>query len=225
MIDISSGTYLHGEKNVANEMNSTYNTKIPRPSFATHHFYFHGTMQEIIPGVYLGPFTSAHKNCLVEKKLYCLCSSTIRSTFIKPQIMDPAFAYLTLDIADDVTENIIRFFPKVRQFIDEALSNNCKVLVHGNSGNSRSATLVLAYIMEKYGLTCSEALHYVKEKRASVDPNEGFRAQLIEYEPIYKARQPWPMADHQQINDRSENVNSSLKQLITTSSRDLQVQI
>lgn len=52
------------------------------------------------------------------------------------------------------TENIIRFFPKVRQFIDDALGKNRKVLIHGNNGISRSATLVLAYIMEKFGLTC-----------------------------------------------------------------------
>lgn len=35
----------------------------------------------------------------------------------------------------------------------------------------------------------SEALQFVKQKRASVNPNEGFQAQLKEYEPIYKARQ------------------------------------
>lgn len=35
----------------------------------------------------------------------------------------------------------------------------------------------------------SEALNFVRQKRATVNPNEGFQAQLIEYEPIYKARQ------------------------------------
>ncbi|KAJ8927968.1 hypothetical protein NQ314_019493 [Rhamnusium bicolor] len=148
-------------------------------------------MQEIIPGVFLGPFTSAQKHCLLENGIkYIICvRQDVEAHFIKPQISDPSFTYLTLDIADNVTENIIRFFPKVRQFIDEALGNNCKILVHGNNGNSRSATLVLAYIMEKFGLSSSEALQFVKEKRSSVNPNEGFRAQLIEYEPIYKARQ------------------------------------
>ncbi|XP_023022259.1 serine/threonine/tyrosine-interacting protein [Leptinotarsa decemlineata] len=191
MIDITPGNFLQGEKNVGSDTNPSFNSRSPYPSHKSHHIYFHGTMQEIIPGVYLGPFTSAYRNCLLENGInYVVCvRQQFEAHFIKPQVADPAFAYLTLDIADNVTENIIRFFPKVRQFIDEALSNNCKVLVHGNAGNSRSATLVLAYIMEKYGLTCGEALHYVKEKRASVDPNEGFRAQLIEYEPIYKARQ------------------------------------
>lgn len=73
--------------------------------------------------------------------------------FIKPQINDPSFTYLTLDIADHETENILRFFSKVYNFIEEALSKNFKVLVHGNSGNSRSATLIVAYMMEKFRLT------------------------------------------------------------------------
>lgn len=34
-----------------------------------------------------------------------------------------------------------------------------------------------------------EAYSYVKERRACIKPNEGFVAQLAEYEPIYRARQ------------------------------------
>lgn len=34
-----------------------------------------------------------------------------------------------------------------------------------------------------------EAYKFVKGKRASISPNEGFVAQLTEYEPIYRARQ------------------------------------
>lgn len=113
------------------------------------------TMQEIVPGVFLGPYSAAQRNSLLENGITCIVCvrQEYEAHFIKPQINDPSFAYLILDIADNVTENIIRFFPKVRQFIDEALANNRKVLVHGNNGNSRSATLVLAYIMEKFGLT------------------------------------------------------------------------
>ncbi|XP_060531266.1 serine/threonine/tyrosine-interacting protein-like [Cylas formicarius] len=157
-------------------------------------FFFNASMQEIVPGVYLGNYFSAQMHCLgnlFENGVrYIICvRQDVEAHFIKPQVSDPTFTYMTLEIADSHTENIIRFFPKVKEFIDEALSKNFKVLVHGNQGNSRSATLVMAYIMEKYHLSTLEALQFVKQKRASVNPNEGFRAQLIEYEPIYKARQ------------------------------------
>lgn len=58
-----------------------------------------------------------------------------------------------MNIADTATENIIQHFHKVRTFIDEALNSGGRVLVHGNAGISRSAALVLAFLMEKYGLS------------------------------------------------------------------------
>lgn len=131
-------------------------------TFNSLQFFIPKTMHEIIPGVYLGPYSAAQRSSLIENDITCIVCvrQEYEANFITPHISDPTFAYLLLDIADNVTENIIRFFPKVRQFIDEALSNNRKVLVHGNTGNSRSATLVLAYIMEKFGLTS----RYVRNK-------------------------------------------------------------
>lgn len=67
-------------------------------------------------------------------------------------IYNCVFRYLVLDIADNNTENIIRHFSTVSLFIEEAISSGGKCLVHGNAGISRSAALVMAYIMQKYGL-------------------------------------------------------------------------
>lgn len=141
------------------DMTSVYNNIPIYPSTAGWNYNMRRNMQEIIPGVFLGPYSAAQKNCrslLLDKGIsYIICVRQDKEAhFIKPQFNDPNFTYLTLDIADIATENIIRFFPKVRQFIDEALARNAKVLVHGNNGISRSATLVLAYVMEKFGLTC-----------------------------------------------------------------------
>lgn len=116
-------------------------------------------MQEIIPGVFLGPYSAAFRNNIATLRnhgiSHIICvRQDIEKTHIKPQIHDLKITYLTLNIADNVTENIIRFFPIVRQFVDEALQCNGKVLIHGCNGISRSATLVLAYVMEKYGLSC-----------------------------------------------------------------------
>lgn len=141
------------------DMSSIYNNIPVYPSNAGWNYSMRRNMQEIIPGVFLGPYSAAQKNCrstLLDNGItYIVCVRQEKEAhFIKPQFNDPAFTYLTLEIADAATENIIKFFPQVRQFIDEALSKNVKVLIHGNNGISRSATLVLAYIMEKFGLTC-----------------------------------------------------------------------
>lgn len=59
-----------------------------------------------------------------------------------------------------------------------------------------SAALVIAYLMETYGLTYTHAYSYVQKKRFCVNPNEGFVRQLIEYEPIYIAKHQFNMSNH-----------------------------
>ncbi|PNF41472.1 Serine/threonine/tyrosine-interacting protein [Cryptotermes secundus] len=150
------------------------------------------TMQEIVPGLFLGPYSAAMKSKLDHlmhhgiTHIVCV-RQDIEAHFIRPNFPE-RFEYLVLDIADNVTENIIQHFPKVRQFVDESLSNGGKTLIHGNAGISRSAALVLAYIMEKYGLSCKDAFSMVQQRRFCINPNEGFMAQLTEFEPIYKAQ-------------------------------------
>lgn len=88
----------------------------------------------------------------------------------------------------------------MKDFIDECLSNNGKVLVHGGAGISRSAALVIAYLMDVTGCSSTEAIKFVQKKRFCIFPNEGFRQQLAEYEPIMQAR-------------RSMTLNASGKQV------------
>ena len=52
-----------------------------------------------------------------------------------------------------------------------------KVLVHCTVGVSRSATLVLAYLMIRQNLTLVEAIKTVKDHRGVI-PNRGFLRQL-----------------------------------------------
>lgn len=149
-------------------------------------------MQEIIPGLYLGPYSAAMKTkCehLLEHHItHIVCiRQQLEAHFIRPNFPH-LFKYLVLDIADCLSESIIQHFPKVRQFLDECFTSGGKALVHGNSGISRSSALVIAYIMEKYGLTYREAFRLVQRRRFCISPNERFAQQLKEYEPIYRAR-------------------------------------
>ncbi|XP_070542299.1 serine/threonine/tyrosine-interacting protein B-like [Ptychodera flava] len=149
-------------------------------------------MQEVLPGLFLGPYAAAMKskkqllmNCNISH-IVCIRQS-IEANFIKPNFPED-FRYLVLDVADRPTENIIRHFVIAKEFIDDCLSQGGKVLVHGNAGISRSAALVVAYVMETFGLTYKEAFRYVQQRRFCINPNEGFAHQLTEYEAIYQAR-------------------------------------
>ncbi|KAL4630379.1 serine/threonine/tyrosine-interacting protein-like [Arapaima gigas] len=149
-------------------------------------------MQEILPGLFLGPYSAAMKSKLhvLEKRgithIVCI-RQDIEANFIKPNFPEE-FRYLVLDIADNPVENIIRFFPVTKEFIDGSLHNGGKVLVHGNAGISRSAALVIAYLMETFGVKYREAFSHVQERRFCINPNVGFVHQLQEYEAIYLAR-------------------------------------
>ncbi|KAL5009119.1 hypothetical protein ScPMuIL_014700 [Solemya velum] len=149
-------------------------------------------MQEIVPGLYLGPYAAAMKckfNILKGFGItHIVCvRQNVEAHFVRPNF--PAFfRYLVLDVADSVTENIIQFFPKVRIFLEECLISGGRVLVHGNAGISRSAALVIGFLMETYGLSYKDAFLYVQQRRFCINPNEGFARQLMEYEPIYRAK-------------------------------------
>lgn len=52
------------------------------------------------------------------------------------------------------------------------------VMVHCKLGMSRSATIVVAYLMATRGMSLNTALNFAKERRIVVHPNRGFMEQL-----------------------------------------------
>ena len=71
-------------------------------------------------------------------------------------------------------ENLLLHFPTGIKFVDQAMEQKQKILVHCMAGQSRSASMVLAYLITKQGMTLSDALMAVRQKRPSVMPNPGF---------------------------------------------------
>ncbi|CAB3373473.1 Hypothetical predicted protein [Cloeon dipterum] len=85
-----------------------------------------------------------------------------------------------IQVTDNEKEALILHFDDGVNFISQAMESGV-VLVHCYYGVSRSATLVLAYIMKKYGIDFDEAMERILEKRRFVRPNPGFEAQLRLY--------------------------------------------
>jgi atypical dual specificity phosphatase len=57
-----------------------------------------------------------------------------------------------------------------------------RVLVHCFAGMSRSATIVIAYLLATTPMTVGEATEFVRSKRSVIRPNYGFIEQLEQYE-------------------------------------------
>ena len=87
-----------------------------------------------------------------------------------------------ISISDIAIENIIKYFGKCINFID----GEEKILVHCMAGASRSASVVIAYLMWKEKKSFQEALDFVITKRYFVNPNPGFKDQLKIFEKLLK---------------------------------------
>jgi protein-tyrosine phosphatase len=84
----------------------------------------------------------------------------------------------TYDVADVCSQNMSTLFPELFRIIDSSPT----VLVHCGMGISRSATVVLAYLMYSKKMYLDDATKYVLPLRPCVFPNDGFIVQLINYE-------------------------------------------
>ncbi|XP_064640850.1 dual specificity protein phosphatase 3-like isoform X2 [Lineus longissimus] len=80
---------------------------------------------------------------------------------------------------DVMTYPIQKHFQGTADFIDQALKEGGKVFVHCHQGRSRSASIVLSYLMLYQGMTVKEAMKTVRLKR-EVSPNDGFIRRLCE---------------------------------------------
>ena len=83
-------------------------------------------------------------------------------------------------ISDFSNRNIIKYFGDCLNF----MNGEEKTLVHCKLGTSRSATIVIAYLMWKQKMEYEEAYNYVKNKRKRIGPNSGFKEQLKIFEKL-----------------------------------------
>ncbi|CAI5722435.1 unnamed protein product [Peronospora destructor] len=134
---------------------------------------------EVVSGLFVGSYGAANnKEALMGAGItHILCvSSTLPLNF--PEV----FTYLQLKVADQSSVNISELFDKAFAFIDSALSSGGKVLVHCFMGRSRSATIIIAFLMARHGFTYLDALRELRRVRPQAQPNSGFYQALISFE-------------------------------------------
>ncbi|CAL9687963.1 unnamed protein product [Knipowitschia caucasica] len=86
--------------------------------------------------------------------------------------------YYGVPANDLPTFDLTPFFYPAAEFIHQALATEGKLLVHCAVGVSRSAALVLAYLMIHHQMSLLSAIQHVQKKRW-IFPNRGFLRQLI----------------------------------------------
>ncbi|CDW86391.1 dual specificity protein phosphatase 19 isoform x1 [Stylonychia lemnae] len=94
------------------------------------------------------------------------------------------YRYKQILIDDKWTADLLQHFLECFEFIDHDFDQGRNVLVHCAAGVSRSATVVIGYLMYKGGLYFNEAFTMVQNCRGCVNPNDGFIFQLKEFQQI-----------------------------------------
>eukprot|EP00095_Tigriopus_kingsejongensis_P008428 snap_masked-scaffold1302_size49677-processed-gene-0.3 protein:Tk08428 transcript:snap_masked-scaffold1302_size49677-processed-gene-0.3-mRNA-1 annotation:"protein phosphatase slingshot homolog 1 isoform 2" len=97
------------------------------------------------------------------------------------------FTYHNIREYDEEATDLLKYLDRTYRFIRAAQAAGGKVLVHCKMGISRSATVVVSYVMKEYRRPLVQALEQVKYARSIVNPNKSFRKQLEVYEGILGA--------------------------------------
>jgi protein-tyrosine phosphatase len=161
-------------------------------------------IDEIFPHLYISNwYTSNNEDVILKNNIKAVITLETRP---KPQEIKKFYSmygidYIYINIGDMPNENIYKYFNMTYDFIKQYTSNHQNVLVHCYAGISRSASIILNYIIkdtyinninnmkvynESPGKIVNYILLYAKEKRYIINPNEGFLRQLIYAASNYK---------------------------------------
>mmetsp|Transcript_45405 Transcript_45405/g.73990 ORF Transcript_45405/g.73990 Transcript_45405/m.73990 type:complete len:674 (+) Transcript_45405:49-2070(+) len=128
----------------------------------------------IVPGVYLGSWDCG-------ENIACLRHLQISHVLIVSKECHPPypeeFDYETVLIQDDEDVDILEHFPRCIDFIRRGIDDG-GVLVHCAAGISRSASVVISYLLAETNMNVDEAIAYVAQRRPCIAPNPGFHMQL-----------------------------------------------
>ncbi|KAK9879889.1 hypothetical protein WA026_008389 [Henosepilachna vigintioctopunctata] len=89
--------------------------------------------------------------------------------------------YHFLECLDLPETNIWEIVKKSVVVIENSVNNCENILVHCNAGVSRSASVIIGYLIYKHNFQFVNALEYVKSVHPSIQPNVGFLKQLEEH--------------------------------------------
>ena len=129
-------------------------------------------IDKITDKIYLGGIKGLSEFDYFEKENI---DSILSITKELPEVnIDKKINHKIIEIDDLFSENIIKYFKECIEFIEK----NNKTFIHCTCGVSRSASIVIAYLMWKSHSSFNDTYLFIKKRRPEIDPNNGFRRQL-----------------------------------------------
>ncbi len=96
--------------------------------------------------------------------------------------------YKLVNVEDYEGEDLKRYFEELVDWINQTIQSGGTVLVHCAAGVSRSASIVIAYLMRTNGWKYKRAFKFAFKRRPCISPNPGFEKQLKQYDKELRAR-------------------------------------
>jgi len=133
--------------------------------------------QKVIDNLYIGDVFASQNNEGMHTHLITHILTVAKDI---PPLFPTEFTYLCVEVSDHDSQDLLAYFDKCNEFIEKGRKVG-GVLVHCVAGVSRSATVVIAYLMKSMKISLPEAIKILTSVRL-VSPNIGFLHQLVLYE-------------------------------------------
>ncbi|KAL0218891.1 hypothetical protein P9112_004544 [Eukaryota sp. TZLM1-RC] len=139
----------------------------------------HGKLSKITESLYVSGETPASDGQLLQSE------SITHVINLSPSSCDPQqfhheflTGYLSINIADDSSADIVSVSSITIPFIHNAIQTKGRVLVHCHQGVSRSCSVVISFLMFSLQLDYKAAYELVRESRTICHPNMSFECGL-----------------------------------------------
>ncbi|KAI8969586.1 phosphatases II [Trametes punicea] len=141
---------------------------------------------EIIPGLFLSDMYTATSPAVIQR----LGITHVASVLCKPTHRYPKpIQHLCVPVDDKDDANLLDYLDAAVEWVDDALTEGGRVLVHCVWGMSRSPSIAIAYLIATRCMSLNEALQLARTRRRVVRPNQGFMAQLKVFENVTRLRE------------------------------------
>ena len=130
----------------------------------------------IVDNLFLGDFRAADDIGILRKNNI---SNIINCAFNLPNKFPKEITYINLNLMDETKQPLIKSMEDAYKFIKD--NKDKKILVHCVYGKSRSASVIIFYLIKEKKMSFQEAKEFVRKIRSCVNPNEGFEKELTKY--------------------------------------------
>lgn len=176
--------YIERRKSSAEE-EATHSQGSPEQLEARQYGFVVDTKPDVVPAcilsefLYLGSQDAVSAENVLRYKLTHILSVGIELPPVELPSKVKCKHLPCLDLPE--TDLLHYVLPVAIDFIEEAKAAKGCVLVHCNAGVSRSASVVIGYLMQRRDMRFEEAYNLVKSWRPCIQPNAGFMQQLKKF--------------------------------------------